>query len=185
MIICPVCEYQQAQGDECGNCGKKLTAAPAVAVAVAPLPELEQTQVAGGRAPVSVAAMPELEGTRIQSPLNVVAQAMPDLDTGRFAPTQVAAAAVQDLDTGRAEQVGARTAAPTVLVCRYCRNTQASGLLCERCGMKLPKMQQAAAVAPKAQAAASGDWAECPMCHTPGRAGRSCATCGTSIPAAN
>ena len=92
---------------------------------------------------------------------------------------------VPDLDTGRAEQVGQRTAAPTALVCRYCRNTQASGLLCERCGMKLPKARLEAQVAPKAQAPASGDWTECPSCHTPGRAGRPCATCGMAIPASN
>ena len=65
MIICPVCEHPQAQGDECDQCGKRLSAprGPGVA-AVAPLPDLELTPHAGGKAPVPVERVPEIAPTR-------------------------------------------------------------------------------------------------------------------------
>ncbi len=167
MIICPVCEHQQAQGVECEVCGKRFTEAGTPAVAVTTLPELEQTQLAGGRAPVATAAIPDLEVTRQQS------------------SPEVAVQRIQELDTGRAMQVGAKTAAPTAVLCRYCRNVQASGAICDRCGMRLPKLRMES---PEAKAPGelpeAGAWVQCPKCHGHARAGRACSDCGAHIPAA-
>jgi ribosomal protein L32 len=166
MIICPVCEHQQAQGIECEVCGKRFAEERTPAVAVAALPGLEQTQIAGGRAPVATAVVPDLEVTRQQSSPDVAVQPVPELDTGR-APT-----------------VGARTAAPTAVVCRYCRNVQASGAICDRCGMKLPKVRLESQEAREpARLPEAGAWVPCPKCHAHARAGRVCTDCGTPIPA--
>jgi ribosomal protein L34E len=187
MIICPMCEHQQAQGTECEVCGKKLTAVAPVAVAVAPLPDLEQTQVAGGRAPVpAVAAIPDLELTRQQAAPSVAVQPVPELDTGRSAAAlNVMVAPIPDIDTGRAASDGVRTAAPAgAVVCRYCRNVQDTGAVCDRCGMRLPKVRMATPEA-SAAPAASGERTRCPRCHTPAHAGRACITCGTLVPSAD
>jgi ribosomal protein L32 len=187
MIICPMCEHQQAQGTECEVCGKKLTAAAPVAVAVAPLPELEQTQLAGGRAPVQTAAIPDLEVTRQQPVQNIAVQPVPELDTGRAASAgNVMVAPIQDMDTGRALSDGLRTAAPTgPVVCRYCRNVQESGAVCDRCGMRLPKARLAQAeAAPSSGRVPAGEWTKCSKCQSNARAGRACVSCGTPIPAA-
>jgi hypothetical protein len=186
MIICPMCEHQQAQGIECEVCGKKLATAAPVAVAVATLPELEQTQLAGGRAPVAVASIPDLELTRRDSVPNVAVQAVPELDTGRSAKVgNVAAAPMQDMDTGRADAIGAKTAAPTgPVVCRYCRNVQETGAVCDRCGMRLPKARMASAGPTQEVRVAAGERTKCPKCNSPAHAGRACVTCGTLVPAA-
>ncbi|MCY1078926.1 hypothetical protein [Archangium lansingense] len=187
MIICPVCEHQQAQGTECEVCGKKLFTTAPVAVAVARLPELEQTQLAGGRAPVQTAAIPDLELTAQQPVQNVAVQPVPELDTGRAAAAgNVMVAPMQEMDTGRAISDGTRTAVPSgPVVCRYCRNVQDIGNVCDRCGMRLPKVRltqpEASAASGRVQAGAR---TTCPKCHTPGYAGRACVTCSTVIPAA-
>lgn len=187
MIICPVCEHQQAQGTECEVCGKKLFTTAPVAVAVARLAELEQTQLAGGRAPVQTAAIPDLELTAQQPVQHVAVQPVPELDTGRSAAAgNVMVAPIQDMDTGRAVSDGLKTAAPTgPVVCRYCRNVQDIGAVCDRCGMRLPKARQTQPVASAAsQLVQAGERTACPKCHTPGYAGRACVTCSTMIPAA-
>lgn len=187
MIICPMCEHQQAQGIECEVCGKKLAVAAPIVAAVSTLPELEGTQLAGGRAPVAVAAIPDLELTR-QAPVHAGAvQPVAELDTGRaVAAGNVVVAPIQDMDTGRAVSDGLRTALPTgPIVCRYCRTPQASGLICERCGMRLPKLRQTApAPAAGSELVAAGEWTKCTKCHTHTRAGRACVSCGTHVPAA-
>lgn len=186
MIICPVCEHQQAQGAECEVCGKKLTAVAPVAVQVAAMPDLEQTQLAGGKAPVPAASIPDLELTRQAPAQNIAVQPVQDLDTGRSSAGNVAVAPIPDVDTGRAASDGMKTAAPTgAVVCRYCRNVQATGSVCERCGMRLPRARlETPAAAAAAKAPEAGERARCPRCHTPGHAGRSCVTCGTLIPSA-
>jgi uncharacterized paraquat-inducible protein A len=184
MIICPVCEHQQAQGAECEVCGKKLTVAAPVAVAVVSMPELERTQLAGGRAPVTTVAIPDLELTRQQSTPEVAVQPVPELDTGRSAAADdVVVVPVQDMDTGRAVADWARTEVPAgPVVCRYCRNVQETGAVCERCGMRLPKVRLERSEATSARSEA-GSRARCPRCQTPGHAGRACVTCGTLVPA--
>ncbi len=183
-----MCEHPQAQGTECEVCGKKLTAPAPVAVAVAPLPDLEGTQLAGGRAPVPVAAIPDLELTRQQAVQTGAVQPIQDMDTGRsVAAGNVVVAPVQDMDTGRAASDGYRTAAPMgPVVCRYCRNVQETGAVCDRCGMRLPKARLAPTpVATQGALVPSGEWTKCTKCMTNTRAGRACVSCGTHVPAAD
>jgi ribosomal protein L32 len=187
MIICPMCEHSQAQGSECENCGKKLQQPRQVApVAVAPLPELEQTHHAGGRAVVASEPLPELDFTRQKAGPDLPAQVLPEMETTRAAPVaQVPVEAVPELDTGRAAADGVRTAAPTgAVVCRYCRNVQAEGLVCDRCGMRLPRARVApAAEARKAGAEEDTAWKPCQKCRTPTRPGKLCTVCGTRVEA--
>jgi len=183
MIICPVCEHQQAQGDECENCGKKLQVPRAVAaVAVPTLPELEQTLHAGGRAPVQTEAMAELDQTRQKAGPDLPPQVVQDMETTRAAPIdKVSVEVVPELDTGRAQDDGARTAVPTgAVTCRYCRNVQAQGMLCDRCGMRLPKIQPAPGEA-KPVVVVEAPWLPCPKCRTPTRPNKICTVCGTRV----
>jgi ribosomal protein L32 len=187
MIICPVCEHPQAQGDECDNCGKKLQAPRAAAVApVAPLPELEQTQHAGGRVAVEAPPLPELDQTRQKAGPDLPPQVVQDLEATRAAPIdKVSVEAVPELDTGRAVSDGVRTAAPTgAVVCRYCRNVQAVGMVCDRCGMRLPRVRPTAAAAgPTPGSTEELPWMPCPKCRTPNRPNKICTVCGTRVAA--
>jgi hypothetical protein len=184
MIICPVCEHQQAQGDECDNCGKKLQAPRAAAVAVAPLPELEQTLHVGGRAAVEAVPMAELDQTRQKAGPDLPVQVVQDMETTRAAPIdKVSVEAVPELDTGRAADDGVRTAAPVgPVICRYCRNVQAEGMVCDRCGMKLPRVRPTAAAAgPTPGSPEDLTWMPCPKCRTPNRPNKVCTVCGTRV----
>ncbi|MCP3101689.1 hypothetical protein LZ198_22685 [Myxococcus sp. K15C18031901] len=180
MIICPVCDHVQPEGTECDVCGKRFpsdvaTAAPVVAT----LPELELTPHSGGRDAVEAAPLPELDLTRLRSGPDLPAQLVPDLElTQNGATGAVPVEQLAELDTGRAQDDGVRTAAVVgSVVCRYCRNVQAAGLLCDNCGMRLPRTR---AAAPAAVQAVGGDddWKPCPTCHTPMRPGRVCGECG-------
>jgi ribosomal protein L32 len=185
MIICPVCEHQQAQGDECDNCGKKLQVPKVVApTAVPTLPELEQTHHSEGRVAVEAPLMTELENTRQQSGPDLPPQMVPDVETTRTAPIgAVSVEAVADLDTGREADDGVRTAIPTgAVVCRYCRNVQPEGMVCDKCGMRLPRVRPAAGSAAAIKAAAEALlWLPCPKCRTPTRPNKICTVCGTRV----
>lgn len=183
MIICPVCEHPQAQGEECDNCGKKLLVPRvAAAVVVATLPELEQTHHVGGRAPVQAEAMAELDQTRQKAGPDLPPQVVQDMETTRTAPIdKVTVEVVPELDTGRVADDGVRTAVPTgAVTCRYCRNVQAEGMLCERCGMRLPKIQPAPSATPVV-VAVEAPWLPCPKCRTPTRPNKICTVCGTRV----
>lgn len=189
MIICPVCEHQQAQGDECDNCGKKLQVPKAAAaVAVPTLPELEQTHHLGGRVAVDAPTLAELDHTRQQAGPDLPPQVVQDIETTRAAPVdKVTVEALPELDTGRAADDGVRTAAPTgAVMCRYCRNVQAEGLVCDRCGMRLPRARPAAATGAKVTGIADEDlnWVPCQKCRTPTRPNKICTVCGTRVKAA-
>ena len=79
MIVCPVCENQQAQGDTCDVCGKRLVAAGVVAVPVTPMAELEGTRQPTAGA-VAVALLPELEQTAQVKGADLPAQSLPELE---------------------------------------------------------------------------------------------------------
>jgi ribosomal protein L32 len=190
MIICPVCEHQQAQGDECDNCGKKLQVPKAAAaVAVPTLPELEQTQHLGGRVAVDAPVLAELDQTRQQAGPDLPPQVVQDMETTRAAPVdKVSVETVPELDTGRAPDDGVRTAAPTgAVMCRYCRNVQAEGMVCDRCGMRLPRTRPAAATGAKVTGISAEDlnWIPCQKCRTPTRPNKICTVCGTRVKAAD
>ncbi|MFL5348357.1 MAG: class I tRNA ligase family protein [Hyalangium sp.] len=189
MIICPVCEHQQAQGDECDNCGKKLQVPKVAAAAAVPtLPELEQTHHVGGRVAVEAPFLPELDHTRQQAGPDLPAQQVPEMETTRMAPIdKVSVEAVPDMDTGRAADDGVRTAAPSgAVICRYCRNVQAEGMVCDRCGMRLSRVRPTAAAAPGKGGVATEDltWLPCQKCRTPTRPNKICTVCGTRVVAA-
>ncbi|AKF81953.1 hypothetical protein SAMN05443572_103167 [Myxococcus fulvus] len=184
MIICPVCDHVQPEGTECDVCGKRFPVAAAGATPpVAPLPELELTPHAGGRDAVNAQPLPELDITRLRSGPDLPPQVVQDLELTRSAPTgDLPVAVLPELDTGRAPDDGVRTAAPLgAVTCRYCRNVQAQGLLCDNCGMRLPRARVAPAVVAGKPGADDDNWMACPSCHTRGRPGRACSECGTRL----
>lgn len=182
MIICPVCDHVQSEGEECEGCGKRFPGRANIpAPAVSPLPELELTHHVGGRVPVDAPALPELDLTRLRSGPDLPAMTVPDLELTRSGVTgEVSVAVMTDLDTGRAQDDGVRTAAPVgAVTCRYCRHVQAEGLLCDGCGMRLPRVRAAAPVT--AKRAGEGERVPCPSCHVPAWPGRACVACGTKV----
>jgi hypothetical protein len=189
MVVCPVCEHPQASGIECEVCGKRFGAAPEAPVAIARIPELEATAVVASNAPAPpTAPIPDLERTRANTTPEVPVVPIPDLVRTRLntAP-EVPAAPMPGLESHAAAPVGPRTAAPTgVVTCRYCRNVQAKGLLCERCGMRLPKVARPGGEA-DAAAAASAKKKDDPVivrheCGVKTPAGDRCTSCGVFVP---
>jgi len=141
MIVCPVCEHQQAAGSECERCGRHLVEGRGTDVPVAPLEGLELTTLD----PVGAAALPsppiaELEVTRFDAAeLPLLSEQMPDLEQ-----TRAEAVEVLDDPTPDVERVLAGlpddgpTLLPIVVICRYCRTEAGPGdRLCARCGMRL------------------------------------------------
>ncbi len=185
MIVCPVCEHPQAQGFECEVCGKQLVPSRQIALAVAPLPELEQTQFGLGDAPVPVIALPDLELTRVDSSAPVPpAPPMPELDLMRADAMDVPVQSLPELEGHRLAELtpAERTAAPTgAAVCRYCRNVQAEGAICDRCGMRLPRL-----VARSGAGAGQQSNEDHPIvlhaCGGRTRAGETCSSCGAFVP---
>ncbi|ABF87441.1 conserved domain protein [Myxococcus xanthus DK 1622] len=181
MIICPLCDHVQPEGTECDVCGKRFPAAVAETAPIATLPELEVTPHAGGRAPVVAAVLPDLDVTRLRSGPDLPAQVVPDLQLTRARDMgAVPVTPMPELDTGRAPDDGVRTAAPLgAVVCRYCRITQAEGLLCDNCGMRLPRAKPTVAAAPGRPSGDDDGWRSCASCHTRVRPGKACPECGT------
>ncbi len=186
MTICPVCEHPQEQGNECDACGKVFAAVAAVPVvvtrmidveatpyaeaggpvAVEPLSDLEQTRMAAGGPDLPPVAVPELERTELPAAGPIVSQVMPEIDLGR------------ELDSGP------RTAAPLPgQPCRYCKHVQASGSVCERCGMRLPRAALPAASAGRRAGSVAGVPTRCKSCGAPARSGTPCGDCGRDVTA--
>lgn len=176
MIICPVCEHQQAQGAVCDNCGKQLVAVPAPPAFAAPMPELELTSLPGGNPAIPVQPIPDLELTRQRTGPDLPVQPVPELERHQAPAIRgMQVERMADIDLGRAQDDGVRTAAPVgAVTCRYCRNVQAAGLFCDHCGMRLPKVQAA-----KPQASAPSD-TSLVICGCGAKAiiGRRCGSCG-------
>ncbi len=150
MIVCPVCEHQQAQGAECEVCGKRLVAGVSEAdLAIPPVDGLEPT---GFAATGAVAAEPvaELEPTARDADVTATvtaADVTPDMEATRAAPVDVEVSPTPDVERTAAEIPGdAPTALPAFVTCRYCRTPAMPGeRLCGRCGMRLPAFGEAAA----------------------------------------
>jgi hypothetical protein len=182
MIVCPVCEHQQVNGGECELCGKNLTGAVGgVEVSVVPIEGLEPTSP-GAAGEVPVQPLIELEVTRQESPaLNVAA--MVELDQTGFGPTLELAIEPVELSDDRAPDDGQRTALPSgPVTCRYCRNVQASGLICDTCGMRLPYAAGDAAPVVGGVIAGEGERVRCKSCGAPAKAGGRCGDCGREVP---
>jgi len=133
---------------------------PAAASLEIPLEGLESTQLppdglglaiepALGLEPTAASPVPEVPGDPLLGWEATQALQAPDVGAGGLV----------DLDSGRAAPAGAAAVAPTVATCRYCRNVQASGLFCDRCGMRLPWAVPAAA-----ETAGPGEVRACRQC---------------------
>lgn len=174
MIVCPVCEHQQALGEECQVCGRKLYGPGVVPLPVEPLPGLEGTSH-GDAGPAPAAVVPDLEPTLHPAAAAPAAPAL-ELEPTRAAPVQVAAEAVPGLEGTMADPIpgDGPTARPATLTCRYCRTENPpSEAICGRCGMRLPPWEGAAAAAPLEPA----EGTRCPACGTL-NLGEICSGCG-------
>ncbi len=137
MNTCPVCEAP-ALARVCEVCGHAFGVAGTPEVQVSPMEDLEAPISTAGPAPV--VQLSDLEPTRFPAAANptdrsevdwerTVVDGVPDVAAGGFA----------ELESGREETQVERTV-PTAgpVTCRYCRHVQASGALCDDCGMRLP-----------------------------------------------
>ncbi len=145
MRPCPVCEAPVI-GWICEVCGKQVGPSPASAVTV-PLEGLESTQLPPDGLGLDIEPAPDLELTATGPVPEVPGAPLLGWEmTHAGLGPDVRAGGLPDLDPGRAAPEGPPTVAPSVLTCRYCRNVQASGLFCDRCGMRLPWAAPASAV---------------------------------------
>ncbi len=178
MIVCPVCENPQAQGNVCDQCGKILVATKVPDLPPVSMPELEVTVHAGGRANVVSESMPELDVTRHRAGPDLPAQLVPDLDPSRTSVGEVAVQKMGEMDATRFEDAEPKTAAPVgAVTCRYCRNVQAEGLLCDKCGMRLPRVAAAPAALKLGGLDAQG-LMKCTACGVQTLPDRRCGACG-------
>lgn len=131
-------------------------------------PVCEHQQVQPGEC--EVCGKPLGGGRGLELPLELV----PELDRGRDSIGDVAVEALGDLDTGRFDEppAQARVSAEPVS-CRYCRHVQPAGLLCEVCGMRLPRYR---ASLPEDVSRVLH------ACGTVTRPGRACSSCGVYVP---
>jgi hypothetical protein len=150
---------------------------------VARLPYLEVTPLTARNIQVEATRMPELDVHRAPRVPALPVTAVPELERTRHASLpEVPVAPVPELEGHRAPSDGIRTAAPgDSVVCRYCRNVQATGMLCDRCGMRLSRVKVAAAT-PRTNATGQDDgYARCPLCRQVQALGKKCKECGTLV----
>ncbi len=146
MNACPVCEAP-ALTRVCEVCGHAFAAASSPEVQVSPLVDLDVPPSVVG--PTPVVPLSDLEPTRFAA-----AAISADWSEGEWERNvvagvpDVAAGGLAEMDTGREETASERTA-PTLgpVTCRYCRHVQASGAMCDSCGMRLPSTLRVASSA--------------------------------------
>jgi hypothetical protein len=146
MIVCPVCEHQQAQGAECEVCGKRLvTGVSPEDLAIPAVEGLEPTL----HAPIDVAAETavELEPTLHAPTADAAPDVTPGMEATRAAPVDVVVAPTPDVERTANEIPGdLPTVLPAFATCRYCRTPAMPGeRICTRCGMRLPVVPDGAA----------------------------------------
>lgn len=177
MTVCPVCAHQQLQGLECEVCGKQLGQARVADAPVAALPELERTSFPAATV-AAVVPLADLETTGFVTGPDLPAVRIVDVEPTAFSPIgAVPAEAMADLDRARHLDPEPPTALPLQRVCRYCKNVQAEGNTCDRCGMLLPGKgfaSPAGAVGPTGE----GQVLKCLQCGTRVEAGAICSGCG-------
>jgi len=178
MRPCPVCE-SPVSGWACEVCGRQLGAPPPSAAPVAALEGLELTELPGlPAAGERFEAAPDVEPTLRAAVPEVRGDPVVGLEGTEPGGPDVAAGGLADIDLGRETVVEAPTVVPAAATCRYCRHVQASGLFCDRCGMRLPwpiPANDAASAAPVERVA-------CPRCfeRTPADHSR-CGACGALL----
>ena len=187
MIVCPVCEHQQDFGVECDVCGKNLGGLDDLGPPPVQEQRLDGLEVTmhqpSGEVPVE--RVGELEVTA-HAPVQVAVEVTPDLELNRQADAgPVAVQRMAEMQVDRVPDDGQRTVLPSgPITCRYCRNVQETGAVCDRCGMRLPKVRMASAGPTQEALVAAGERTKCPKCNSPAHAGRACVTCGSIVPAA-
>lgn len=145
MVVCPVCEHQQASGEDCEVCGKRLAGPGVVPLPVEPLAGLEPT-AADATGDAYEDLMPGLEPTRM-APADAIVLPATEIEPTRMAPVDAPIETVPGFEPTETEPIpGDVTAAlPAVQVCRYCRTpAPPSDVICGRCGMKLQLFAPAA-----------------------------------------
>lgn len=184
-MICPVCEHQQDFGIECDVCGKALGGLDGLGpppVMTQQIEGLEITRTAPvGEVPVQ--RIGELEVTH-HAKVEVAPDRTPDVEhTAATAVGDVPVERMADLSVDRVPDDGQRTVLqPGAVTCRYCRNVQAAGSLCERCGMKLPAFIIVPDVITGTMIAADDVKTRCRACGAPATAGQRCGDCGHEVP---
>jgi hypothetical protein len=188
VIVCPLCEHQQASGEECDACGIKFSKDLAIPVAIPALEGLEPTQLAQSDELPSSDLADWIEPTSARSVESPAASIIADLEPTRLAGTDVPSSLdMLPADSGDplpgdggwfeptfVESLPDEPPETTVLICRYCREpAQADQLMCARCGMKLPVWKPD-------QPDAGDERPICQSCGTPS-AGEVCRSCGVRM----
>jgi hypothetical protein len=180
MRPCPVCE-SPVSGSTCEVCGRELGSAPAATAPIAALEGLEPTELPGLPAlGLPLERAPDLEPTLRAAVAEIPAEPLLGWEaTEALGGPDVPAGGLVDVDLGRETAVDPPTVLSTAATCRYCRNVQATGLFCDRCGMQLPRPLQRS----EAAAAAPLERVSCPRCfeRTPADRPR-CGACGALLP---
>lgn len=167
----------------CGKALGGLDGLGAPPVAVQRIEGLEQT-IPDKLGDVPVQAMGELEASRFAK-VEVAPDVTPDLvTTAGPAVGEVAVERIADLSIDRVPDDGSRTPLPAgPITCRYCRNVQAAGSLCDRCGMKLPVVIVAGDLIVGAIIGSATDLkTRCKSCGAPATGGQKCGDCGRDVP---
>jgi hypothetical protein len=182
MTVCPVCEHQQTSGLECELCGKVLALGAQAEPPVTSLPGLERTEL-GSPPEATTTPMAELEHNSHLAGPDLPASKVADLaPTIEPSPKDVLVSPLPELDRGRVQDVEGRTAVLSgAVTCRYCRNLQVEGFLCDRCGMRLPRRSPAGAAGPNATKGAQAVSARCRRCGAAAKAGQRCGDCGHPV----
>ena len=180
-MICPVCEHQQEFGFECEVCGKDLGGLDGLGPPPVAPERVEGFEVTLQPAvdEVPVGPLSDLENTRMEA-AEVSVSPMNDMETTAAAKMEVSVERMEDMTDDRAPDDGVRTEVPRgAVTCRYCRNVQALGGVCERCGMAIPRVPVPVAAATKKVLAVT---VRCKACGAPGLAGTRCKECGKELP---
>jgi hypothetical protein len=178
MNVCPVCEAP-AQSRVCEVCGHAFAAEVTPPPLVERLEDLDAPATVNG--PTPVAPLSDLEPTRF-APADIPAE-WSEVEWERSAfdkAPDVTAGGLSDMDTGREEASAERTPASVgPAPCRYCRHVQETGLMCDVCGMRLPRNL---AVAPSVGAVLDPDiLIRCPLCGERTYQRARCLSCGGSL----
>lgn len=183
MLLCPVCEHRQPGGEECAQCGKRFTAAVTPDVPTSAMPGLEETSHAAPVGAPPPGTIPDLEPTASPETAEVASAPIAELERHHADVGQVSVAPIPDVDTGRAPVIGTPTPAQAPdgsVTCRYCRNVQRAGMLCDRCGMRLPRVPPSRVGANAEQG--DPELVACGECSNPRPRGSSCRACGARAP---
>ena len=183
-MICPVCEHSQDFGVECEVCGKDLGGLGDLGAPPSSDEVVEGLEATIGErvGEVAVERVGELEVTSLSTG-DVAVIEMDEMERTGSAPVgAVQAEPMIDLAEDRAPDDGVRTEAPVGEVsCRYCRHVQAEGLICDNCGMKLPKVAPAIVTVDTGKPKPSFESVRCRSCGAPAKPGQRCTDCGREV----